>query len=128
MPRHTTSVLPAPLTHSLAHSFIPALTYATRKAFTHMSSQWSFFLSPHFSKGSLALKGNLLFLLQEFSSSFFLLSSKTQHTMNAVSMTMGHIVCEKGIFFQYLGQLIYTHTHTHTHTYKHTEGICKERS
>lgn len=36
-----------------------------------------------------------------------------------LSMTMGHIVCEKGIFFQCLGQLIYTHTHTNIHTLWH---------
>lgn len=37
-------------------------------------------------------------------------------------MTMGHIVCEKGIFFQYLGHLIYTHTKTRT--LKHTRFSC----
>lgn len=128
MPRHTTSVLPAPLTHSLTRSFIHSCTHIrrTQSIYTHEQPMEFFFPSPHFSKGSLALKGNLLFLLQEFSSFFFLLCSKTQHTMNAVHDHGAYCVRKRHIFP--VPWAAHLHSHPHTHTYKHTEGICEERS
>lgn len=106
------------LIHSLAHSFIPALTHTPHA--NHLHTWAANGLFSHFSKGSVALKGNLLCFFALFAERISFFCSKTQHTM--LFMTMGHIVCGKGIFFQCLGQLIYTHTYIHTHTHAHTNS------
>lgn len=105
------------LIHSLAHSFIPALTHTPHA--NHLHTWAANGLFSHFSKGTVALKGNLLCFFALFAERIsFFLQQNTAH--NAVHDHGAYCVRKRHIFPVPWAAHLHSHIHTHTHarTYK----------
>lgn len=108
--------MPAPLTHSFIHSLIHTHIFAARSTQSIYTHEQPMEFFSHCCKGSVALKGNLLFSI--FFLFFLLFAGK--HTTQCCPWPWG-ILCAKKAYFP-VPWAAHLHSHIHTDTCTQTHA------